>query len=102
MNEITNFIWETAVVMPTIALVTPFPGTRLYRLYDSQNLVVDKDWDKYTCQNLVVRVQNHDPHEYHKKFLLCFLSLFSWKVIIKRVMYNRCKFLTYYTRWIQV
>ncbi len=98
MAEVLQFVRESGMVMPTYALITPFPGTRLYRQYDEQGLVVDRDWDKYTCQNLVIKTpEQYNPGEYHRAFLQTFRDMYDWPTIIKRVFLNPYKFLTFIT-----
>jgi bacteriochlorophyll C8 methyltransferase len=85
------FVRKNALMMPIYSIITPYPGTQLYKEYKEQGLIVDEDWDKYTAHNLVVRSEEHDPLEYQLRYLNHFLGMYSWNAIAKRVLLNRNK-----------
>lgn len=97
MDKVLQFVRDTAVVMPTYALITPFPGTQLYKKYKAENRMADEDWDKYTCQNLVVKSEKYPSREYHMSYMRCFAAMYAWSDIINRVLRNPWKVLTFYT-----
>jgi bacteriochlorophyll C8 methyltransferase len=91
MAATEKFVRENGIMMPIYSIITPYPGTQLYREYKEQGLIVDEDWDKYTAHNLVVRCDHYDPLEYQLHYLTHFLGMYSWSATIKRVVVNRNK-----------
>ncbi len=94
MDATMKFVVENALVMPIYSILTPYPGTQLYKDYKAKGLIVDEDWDKYTANNLVVRCDRYDPYDYQIKYLEHFLGMFTWKAIVRRVLLNKNKLIT--------
>lgn len=91
MAATEKFVVENALMMPIYSILTPYPGTELYKDYKARGLIVDEDWDKYTAHNLVVRCDRYDPYEYQMAYMEHFLGMFTWSAIARRVMLNRNK-----------
>jgi radical SAM superfamily enzyme YgiQ (UPF0313 family) len=89
MAATEQFVRENHLMMPIYSIITPYPGTQLYKEYKEQELIVDEDWDKYTAHNLVVRCDRYDPLEYQLRYLGHFLGMYSWPAIFNRVRHNR-------------
>jgi bacteriochlorophyll C8 methyltransferase len=89
MAATERFVRENHLMMPIYSILTPYPGTELYKDYKARELIVDEDWDKYTAHNLVVRCDNYDPLDYQLQYLQHFLGMYSWRTIANRVLANR-------------
>jgi radical SAM superfamily enzyme YgiQ (UPF0313 family) len=89
MAATERFVRENHLMMPIYSIITPYPGTELYKEYKEQGLIVDEDWDKYTAHNLVVRCDRYDPLEYQLRYLGHFLGMYAWPAIFGRVLNNR-------------
>ncbi len=89
MAATERFVRENDLMMPIYSVITPYPGTQLYKDYKAQGLIVDEDWDKYTAHNLVVRCDRYDPLAYQLRYLGHFLGMYSWPTIVSRVLHNR-------------
>lgn len=89
MAATERFVRENHLMMPIYSVITPYPGTQLYKDYKAQGLIVDEDWDKYTAHNLVVRCDRYDPLEYQLRYLGHFLGMYAWSAILGRVLANR-------------
>ncbi len=94
MDAAMKFVVENALVMPIYSILTPYPGTDLYKDYKAKGLVVDEDWDKYTANNLVVRCDRYDPYDYQIKYMEHFLGMFTWRANFRRVRMNNNKLIT--------
>lgn len=91
MAATETFVRANHLMMPIYSILTPYPGTQLYKEYKAQGLIVDEDWDKYTAHNLVVRCDRYDPLEYQLRYLAHFLNMYAWPTIFWRVLLNRNK-----------
>jgi|GEM_PF-137614 len=96
MDITEQFIKENHIVMPIYSLITPYPGTELYKEYLEKDLIEDYDWDKYNANNLVVKCHK-DPAEYQIKFTEHYLAFYSWPTIFKRVWNNPNKLINVVT-----
>ncbi|MBC8042524.1 MAG: radical SAM protein [Rhizobacter sp.] len=97
MDAVEKFIQKNYLMMPIYSLITPYPGTEMYKDYKAKGLVVDEDWDKYTAHNLVVRCDRYDPQEYQVKYMEHFLGFYTWRTIFNRVWHNPNKLLNLVT-----
>jgi radical SAM superfamily enzyme YgiQ (UPF0313 family) len=54
-EETVRFIDRHQVELASFSILTPLPGTRLYRQMHDQGRIVERDWAKYTCGEVVFR-----------------------------------------------
>jgi bacteriochlorophyll C8 methyltransferase len=97
MDAVETFITKNYLMMPIYSLITPYPGTDMYKDYKEKGLVVDEDWDKYTACSLVVKCEKYDPQEYQVKYMEHYLGFYSWRTIMNRVIHNPNKLLNFVT-----
>jgi bacteriochlorophyll C8 methyltransferase len=97
MAATEKFVRENGLMMPIYSILTPYPGTQLYKEYKERGLVVDEDWDKYTAHNLVVRCEKFEPMEYQMAYMQHFYGMYAWSAIVRRVLTNQNKLLVLIT-----
>ena len=51
--ETARFAVEARIDLPRFAVVTPFPGTTLYRRLDAQGRILTRNWELYDGQHVV-------------------------------------------------
>jgi len=49
---------ELKIDLPRFAIVTPFPGTPLYKRLNEERRIISKDWELYDGQHVVFRPKN--------------------------------------------
>ncbi|MFZ0929948.1 MAG: radical SAM protein [Syntrophobacteraceae bacterium] len=54
-DELKEFIQETNLLMPLINLLTPFPGTELFKRFEKAGRILHKDWSKYDTKHVVFK-----------------------------------------------
>ncbi len=54
-EETVRFIDRNQVELASFSILTPLPGTRLYKQMDDQGRITERDWAKYTCGEVVFR-----------------------------------------------
>ncbi len=84
-DETVEFVLETGIDLPRFAIVTPFPGTPLYRNLEQQDRILTKDWELYDGQHVVF-----EPKQMSAKALLegheyAWKRAYSYKGIAKRL-----------------
>ncbi|MCS7012342.1 MAG: radical SAM protein [Chloroherpetonaceae bacterium] len=97
MAAVEKFVDDNLLMMPIYSILTPYPGTTMYKEYKAKGLIVDEDWDKYTAHNLVIRCDRYDPMEFQIRYLKHFLGFYKWRTIIKRVLLNPNKLINLVT-----
>jgi len=50
-----DFIERNKIELASFSILTPLPGTRLYKQLDQQGRIFDRDWAKYTCGEVVFK-----------------------------------------------
>ena len=74
--------------MPIMQIITPYPGTSMYREYKEKGLITEEDWEKYNAINVVIRSPHYDPVEFQYNFMRYYYKAYSWKNIINRITHN--------------
>ena len=54
-DELIDFINEANLLMPLINILTPLPGTKLYRRLEGEGRLLHHNWDDYDGQTVVFR-----------------------------------------------
>ncbi len=72
--ELTNF-----------SILTPFPGTRLYDRLEKENRIIDRDWSKYTCGNVVFRPRLLSEDRLQAGYLWARRQFYSYSSIFRRL-----------------
>ena len=52
-DETAQFVIDTGIDLPRFAILTPFPGTALYKRLDREGRILTKDWELYDGQHVV-------------------------------------------------
>ena len=86
-DELTGFIDETRLLMPLINILTPFPGTKLFKRLEEEGRIIHKDWSRYDAKNVVFFPSLLTPEELlegHKKVIR---DIYSFDSIYKKLRY---------------
>jgi radical SAM superfamily enzyme YgiQ (UPF0313 family) len=86
-DELIDFIDDTRLLMPLINIMTPFPGTRLFKRLEEEGRILHKDWDKYDAKSVVFSPARMSPEELlegHKRVLR---EVYSFGSIYEKLMY---------------
>ncbi|MCM8828797.1 MAG: B12-binding domain-containing radical SAM protein, partial [Candidatus Omnitrophica bacterium] len=54
-DETIDFIEENRIELASFSILTPLPGTRLYKKLDEEKRIFERDWSKYTCGEVVFK-----------------------------------------------
>lgn len=86
-DELVNFIDETNILTPLINVLTPFPGTKLFKRFEKENRIIHKDWSKYDTRNVVFRPALLSPDELLEGYNKVIKAVYSFDAIYKRLKY---------------
>jgi radical SAM superfamily enzyme YgiQ (UPF0313 family) len=76
-DKIEEFVLETNLYATNITILTPFPGTRLYKRYKEINRLFDTDWSRYNGFELTFDFNNMKKEDFEKKFFKLYQNLNS-------------------------
>lgn len=52
-DETAQFVIDTKIDLPRFAILTPFPGTGLYKRLDQEDRILSRNWELYDGQHVV-------------------------------------------------
>jgi radical SAM superfamily enzyme YgiQ (UPF0313 family) len=73
--------------LPTMALnvLTPYPGTRLYRRFKDQGRIISDDWSHYDHHTVVFRPKNMTPEELAEGHRYVQSEFYSFSSILRHI-----------------
>ena len=86
-DELINFIQESNLLMPLINILTPLPGTRLYKRFEEEGRILDRDWGKYDTQHVVFKPARMSPDDLLQGYRKVVKSVYSFNSILTKLRY---------------
>lgn len=65
----------------TFHILTPYPGTRLFRDMEAQGRIVHRNWDQYDTRQVVYKTIGLSPRELKQGYDAAYRSFYSWRNI---------------------
>ena len=66
------------------AVLTPYPGTRLFEEYDRDGRIITKNWSAYNQHNAVFQPVNMSAQRLDEIYRSVWKSAYSWRRVLKR------------------
>lgn len=82
--EMLDIIDELGIDLPRFTILTPFPGTDLFRRMQEQGRIMTEDMSLYDTENVVFKPQNMEPHELKALYMQLKKEAYSFKRILRR------------------
>lgn len=86
-DELIDFVRESNLLMPLINILTPLPGTRLFRRLESEGRILHKDWSKYDTQHVVFSPAKMSADELLQGYRKVIKSIYSYDSIFRKLNY---------------
>jgi radical SAM superfamily enzyme YgiQ (UPF0313 family) len=83
--ETARFAVEVGIDLPRFAVLTPFPGTPLFRRLEEEGRILTRDWRLYDGQHAVFRPARMDARELEDGTRAAWLHAYSWRSIASRL-----------------
>jgi radical SAM superfamily enzyme YgiQ (UPF0313 family) len=80
-----NWLVRNKVETMTAHILTPYPGTVLYKRFLAEGRIIDFDLSHYNTSNVVFTPKQMSPEELLKGYLWIYQEFYSFKSIIKRI-----------------
>jgi radical SAM superfamily enzyme YgiQ (UPF0313 family) len=72
-----------ALTTSTFHILTPYPGTRLFKNMDQQDRVLHYNWDQYDTRQVVYKTVGLSAEELKQGYDWAYRSFYSWKNIYR-------------------
>jgi radical SAM superfamily enzyme YgiQ (UPF0313 family) len=79
-----DWIERARLECATFHILTPYPGTPLFRQMEAEGRLLHKDWSRYDTAHVVFRPKHLDPDELMAGYAWCYRRLFSAASIWRR------------------
>ncbi|MBI3399573.1 MAG: B12-binding domain-containing radical SAM protein [Deltaproteobacteria bacterium] len=86
-QKLADFINNNNVLFALISILTPFPGTGLFKRLEKEGRILNRDWERYDSKTVVFKPQNMTPLELKKGFMHVYREVYSFKSIYKKLKY---------------
>ncbi len=81
-----------------IAILTPFPGTRLYERFEQENRLLDLDWSPYDVTRVVFQPRSMNIDQLENVMWQAYEKYYSAKNILKRAWRFKKQYVRYFPR----
>jgi radical SAM superfamily enzyme YgiQ (UPF0313 family) len=79
-----GWIEDNRLECATFHILTPYPGTPLYRQLEAEGRILHRDWERYDTAHVVFRPRHMTPEELDHGYAWCYDRLFSHRSIWAR------------------
>ncbi len=86
-SRTTEFGIEARLETATFTILTPYPGTLLYKKLQKEGRIIDSKWEHYDTTRAVYRPKLMSPDELEAGYFQAYQDFYSW-----RSVQTRCRF----------
>lgn len=80
----------------TAHILTPYPGTKLFKRLQSEKRIFDYNWQHYNTAHVVFQPKKMSPEELYEGYLGMYRNFYSIKNIFKRAPWKKMQWLSYF------
>jgi radical SAM superfamily enzyme YgiQ (UPF0313 family) len=80
---------DAAIDLPRFAILTPFPGTPLYRRFEREDRILTRSWELYDGQHVVFQPRHMSPHVLQSGHERAWRRVYSYRSIARRLAVAR-------------
>ncbi len=80
-----EFIHKAKIEIPYYSILTPYPGTRLYRRLSDEGRLLTHDWALYDTSHVVYRPKKISADRLLEGYLRILKKSFAWSSIVRRL-----------------
>jgi radical SAM superfamily enzyme YgiQ (UPF0313 family) len=83
-DELVDWIEAVRLECATLQILTPYPGTPLFRRLEAEGRILHRRWELYDTAHAVFRPRRMAPEALEAGYARCYERLFSWPSIWRR------------------
>jgi radical SAM superfamily enzyme YgiQ (UPF0313 family) len=80
-----DWLLKSRIETLTSHILTPYPGTALYRRMDKSGRIIERDLSKYNTAHVVFQPEGMTPEELYKGYLFMYRKFYSFRGILRRM-----------------
>lgn len=80
-----EFAIDAGVDLPRFAILTPFPGTPIYKSMAAQDRILTRDWELYDGQHVVFQPRNMTVKELAEGHEAAWKKVYRWSSMARRL-----------------
>ena len=81
-----EFLESNRIELAMFNILTPLPGTNLYKRMDAEGRIIDRDWSHYDGRHVVFQPKLISPETLQEGFFWAYHNFYSVSSIFKRVV----------------
>lgn len=89
-----RYLEECRPSIPTFHILTPYPGTALFRQFDQDGRLLHKDWQRYDHNQVVFRPKLMSPERLYQGWVAARREVYRWPSIFSRVLSGKSGYFT--------
>ncbi len=89
-----RFCERNRIELPSFFILTPLPGTAIFRRMESEGRLLHKDWSQYNGATVVFKPRLMTEETLQRGFHWACKEGYSWSSILKRVFHPQQRFFT--------
>ena len=89
IKDTYDFVMRTRIPIPKFYILTPMPGSDLYKEYKEKGKLMHEDYNFYTATNCVHHPDNISPEKLNEMYWWLYQRLFTIPSILKRTLLNK-------------
>jgi radical SAM superfamily enzyme YgiQ (UPF0313 family) len=94
-DETAQFVIDTGIDLPRFAILTPFPGTTLYKRLEGEGRITTKDWELYDGQHVVFKPAQMSADALQKGNMAAWQKVYGYRSIAQRMRHTPISKLMY-------
>lgn len=87
-RETAEFAVRARIDLPRFAVVTPFPGTPLFRRLEAEGRILTRDWELYDAQHVVFQPRHMTVRQLQEGIEAAWKHAYSWRSIARRLAHS--------------
>lgn len=91
-----NWLVRNRIETMTSHILTPYPGTKLFKRLEKEGRIIDRDLRNYNTSRVVFRPKNMTPDELLNGYLNIYKDFYSLKNILKRRPKSKSQWIPYF------
>lgn len=83
-EKLIAWIEKVRLECATFHILTPYPGTPLFRQMETEGRILHRNWERYDTANCVFQPKHMTPRQLEEGYVWCYRQLFRWQSIWRR------------------
>jgi radical SAM superfamily enzyme YgiQ (UPF0313 family) len=84
-EETAQFVIDAGIDLPRFAILTPFPGTALFKRLEKEGRITTRNWELYDGQHVVFEPANMSAAELQNGNMAAWEKVYSYRSIARRL-----------------